>query len=122
MTAVEDQEAREIQIEALVRRARVLRAEMTNCQDSLKAIESRLDELVEVGWKVEIDGIAATKKPANRSFNISLALEKMSPEEKLECVTTNLNPKKVREWADNNGLTEACMELADDSKTRLVLS
>lgn len=114
-------EQTEIQIEALVRRARQISGEIKELQETKTAIESKIDSLVDVGWKADIDGVQATKRLGNRSFSVPLALARMTAEQKLECVTTNLNAKKVREWADSEGITEECMEEPSD-KTRLVLS
>lgn len=123
MTAPEmtDEEARTYQIEALVRRARALRAEQTSIAETIKAIEAKLDSLTEVGWKVVIDDIPASKKPGNRTFSMELAIAKMTPEEKLSCVSTGINASTVREIADAKGWTEACMLDPDETKTRLVL-
>lgn len=119
MTDEQDQKA--FQIEAIVRRVRVLKAEQTTISETIKTLESKLDDLVETGWKADIDGIQASKKLGNRTFSMELAIAKMTPEEKLSCVSTGINSNTVREIADSKGWTEQCMVDPDPDKTRLVL-
>lgn len=123
MTTVEltDEELKQNQIEAIVRRIRVLSAEAKTISETVKTLESKLDSLVETGWKADVDGIACTKKLGNRSFSMELAIAKMTPEEKLSCVSTGINANTVREIADSKGWTEECMLEPDATKTRLVL-
>lgn len=111
-----------LQVEALVRRARGLAAEIREMTETKKAIESRIESLVPLGWKSEIDSIPAQRKLGNRSFNRDLAIARMTQEQKLQCVTTGIDDKMVRAIADSQGWTEECMVEPDPDKTRLVLS
>lgn len=120
MTTI-DEETKAIQIEAIVRRARVIAAEIRSLTETKNALEAKLDSLVDVGWKAEVDGIPASKKTGNRSFSPALAIARMTAEQKLACVSTSINNKTVREIADTEGWTEECMA-EPDGKTRIVLS
>lgn len=114
-------EQTELQLEALVRRARVIAAEIRELTETKKAIEDKIDSLVEVGWKVEIDGIPASKKTGNRTFSEALALAKMTAEQKQNCIETIVSKKAIRAIADSKGWTEECMVEPDD-KTTIKLS
>jgi hypothetical protein len=116
-----EEEARQQQIEAIVRRVRALSAERKTISETIEALTSKLDELVEVGWKAEIDGVPAAKRAGNRTFGAELAIARMTEEQKLSCITTGINAKKVRAIADEMGWTEECM-IEPDDKTRIVFS
>lgn len=118
MTAV-DAETRAIQIEALVRRARALSAEVKANQETIRTLMTKIDELVEVGWKADIDGVPCAKRFGNRKFSRDLAIARMTAEQKLACVTTGIDEKKVREIAESEGFVEDCM--VESEGTRIVL-
>lgn len=108
---------------ALVRRGRALAAEIKTMTEEMNKIKSRLEEIVPVGWKEEIDGVSASRKPGNRTFSEQLALAQFTTDEKLSCVARPaVDPKLVRALADAKNITQSCMALPDASKTSVKLS
>lgn len=109
-------------VSALVRRGRLLAAEMKSMSEEHKKIIARLDELVPVGWKLDVDGIPASKRTGNRSFSPALAISHFTAEEKAACVKTVVDPKEVRSIAEARNLVEACMVEPDGDKAILKLA
>lgn len=95
--------------EALARRARSLAAEEKSLKEEREKIESRIADLVPVGWTIMVDGVPVRKSLGNRTFSAELAAGHLSPEELAACKADGIDPKKVRELAEAKGLVEACM-------------
>lgn len=112
------------QLEALVRRARSVSAEIKAGSEELKALMARIDELTEVGWKMDIDGVPASKRRGNRSFSASAAYDSLTPEERLTVLRTGrslVDDKLVRALVESKGTVEQFMVEADLGKARVEL-
>lgn len=100
----------EEQVEALVRRRRVVAAEVAELNEQIKDIDIKIESLVPEDWSVTIDGVPAKMKQPNRKFNSKLAIAQFTDEQKKACIERMVNDKKVREIADELDITESCME------------
>lgn len=102
------------EIEALVRRARSMDAEIRELNEAKALVVARIDKLVDVGWKMDVDGVTVRKTAGNRRFDAKLALSMLDPDTKLSCVRTVIDDKLVRAAAQSAGIEDACMTGGDD--------
>lgn len=104
---------------ALVRLGRQLDAEIRDLGERKRAVIKALDEVTDVGWKLVVDGVPASKKLGNRTFSPALALERFTVEEKLSVISTGIDFAAVRALADNLGFTEECMVSPETTSVKL---
>lgn len=97
------------QLEALVRRHRQLGAEMAELKAERDALETSINDQVEVGWKITVDGVPASKRAPNRAFDMVTAVSLLGPEAKQACVVTSFDQKLVRDAAKEAGILDDCM-------------
>ncbi len=97
---------------ALIRRARSVAAEIKSQNEELKEIVGKLNDLLPVGWKGVVDGVSASKRSSNRTFDPKAYYLQLSPEEKLSCLRTGLaliDEKLVADLAKTKGDKEQFM-------------
>lgn len=116
-----DHELQVAQLSALVRRHRELGAELAGLTEERKAIQDQVSGLTRPGWKLVVDGVAATHRDANRTFSLALALQVLPTETKASCVDKQprFDAKLIREAVEAAGLLEECMEV-DVAKSTVV--
>lgn len=109
-------------IAAQVRRYRALASEVAELQGEMKDIQTMIDANVETGWKLDVDGVTASKRAGNREFCKVTAIGLMTEEQKAACKATVYVDKKIRETVTIAGLLEACMIEKPDARPVVKLS
>jgi hypothetical protein len=104
-------------VEMLVRQARELQAEIDEKVAEKAAIVDRLKKEIQPGEKVVVDGVAASHRPGNRKYSLTLALKLLDDETKLKCVRPMIDEKFVRMTVEQMGLIDSAMEPAPADKT-----
>lgn len=105
----------EQQAVALVRRYRELGSMIAELQGEQAQIKTQVEQSTQAGWKLTVDGKAASHREANRKFDLITAVGLLSAEDKKDCVVTQYDPKKIREKAKALGIEENCMIRAEDA-------
>lgn len=103
------------QAEALVRRHRELDSAIAELRAEQADIKQTVLAATEAGWKLVVDGKAASHRPANRTFSMVEAILRLSADDKRECVVTQYDPKLIRAKAEAAGLLDDCMVRAEDA-------
>lgn len=109
-------------ITALTRRYRALAADVAALQDEMTTIKARIDDAVEVGFKLDVDGVPVAKRAGNREFCKITAISLLSPEQKEACKATVYVDKTIRKTVEDAGLLAQCMIEKPDAKPQLKLS
>lgn len=109
-------------IAAQVRRYRALASEVAELQGEMKQIQELVDATVDTGWKLDVDGVTASKRAGNREFCKITAIGLMSDEQKAACKATVYVDKKIRETVTVAGLLEQCMIDKPDARPVVKLS
>lgn len=102
----------EIQRTALIRRGRVVSSEIRTMQEEVKEIQAKLADLVPIGWKDVIDGVEASRRSSNRTFDWRGYYDSLTPNDKLECLRTGfalVDEKAVAKHAESKGEKERFM-------------
>lgn len=109
------------QLEALIRRHRELGAEVAALTEERKEIQRQVSELTKPGWKMVVDGVAASHREANRTFSEVLALSVLDTDAKKRCVdkAPRFDPKLIRKEVEEAGKLEECM-VVDPEKNSIV--
>lgn len=94
---------------AMVRRYRQLGNAEAEIRAEMNSIKSLIENSVEEGWSMEIDGVPAAKRKGNRKFSKDAALELLTESEKLDCLVTVYHDGKVREMVEAKDLLDAAM-------------
>lgn len=97
------------QIEGLIRRHRQLVADAAELKGEADEIKRAVDSATEVGWKFTVDGITASKREANRSFDVSVAVTLLDADERAACVVTRYDAELLRAAIKEKNLLETCM-------------
>lgn len=105
----------EDQLSALIRRHRELGGEVAEIQAEMTSIKEQIEGDTEVGWKLTVDGITASKRAPNRNFDLVSAVALLPAEMKMACVTTSYDAKKVRAAVEALGLIDSVMVDRDDA-------
>lgn len=92
-----------------MRRYRELGAEKATIDGEMTEIKNQIDADVEVGFKMNIDGLAVSKRSPNRSFDTLLAVSLLDSDTKQSCVVTSYDAKKLRAAIEEQGLLEQAM-------------
>lgn len=95
---------------AAVRRYRQLAAVKAEIETEQASIVAFLSERTEVGWSIEVDGVAAQKRHPRRKFSLPLAVGLLTPEEREACKAMSFNAELVRETVEAKGLLDDAME------------
>lgn len=98
---------------ALIRRGRAVSAEIKTMTEELKEINSKLADLVPIGWKDVIDGVEASRRSSNRVFNWGAYYDQLDPNDKMMCIRTGMalvDEKLVAKHAASAGQKERFME------------
>lgn len=96
---------------ALVRRHRELQATKLEIEAEQVRIKDLIDESVEVGWSLEVDGVPAHKRAGNRRFSRAMAVDLLSPAERLDCVADpHYDDTRLRSVLESKDLLEEAME------------
>lgn len=106
-------------LEALVRRHRELGSQIAELKGEQDEIKTRIDDGVAVGWSLNVDGVKASKREPNRSFDMVTAVTLLSPEAKEACIQRSFDPKAVRDAVEKAGLLDECM-VSDLAKSAVV--
>lgn len=106
----------EDQITGLIRRHRLLGGEVAEIQAEMIAIKEQIEAEVSNGWKLPVDGITASKREANREFDITLAFGHLDPIDITACKREILDPKLVRELIEKRELLDSCMVRKAEAK------
>lgn len=96
-------------LESLVRRYRMLGAQMAELRGEQDQIKMMIDENVPVGWSRSVDGVAAHKREGNRSFDMVIAVSLLDDAAKAECVKTGYDQGRVRAAIEAAGKIDECM-------------
>lgn len=109
------------QLEALIRRHRELGAEVAALTEERKAIQAQVSGLTKPGWKMVVDGVAASHREANRAYSEVVALTVLDADAKKRCVDKlpRFDPKLVRAEVEAAGKLEECM-VVDPEKSSVV--
>lgn len=107
--------------ESLIRRYRALGADKAEIDGEMAEIKNQLDAITDVGWKLTVDGLTASKRMPNRVFDPSIAVTLLDAETKQLCVTTSYDPKKLRQAVEALGLIDDAMTDRPDAATVLKL-
>jgi hypothetical protein len=110
-----------VSIEALVREARELDAEIKELTEKKDALVGRIKAELKPGDFGVVDGVRYAMREGNRKFSMATALSMMTDDMKLKCISTKLDEKLVRQTVDALGFTEQCMVIAPDAKPILDL-
>jgi hypothetical protein len=105
-----------------VRRHRQLGAELAELKAERDALELSINDQVQVGWQLSVDGVLASKRAGNRSFDMVTAISLLDAEVKKSCVVTSFDSKLVREAAKSAGVLDDCMLPALDKAPVLKLA
>lgn len=97
------------QIEGLVRRYRELGSAIAELKGEQEEIKRQVDDLVDIGWKDQIDGVAVHKRAPNRSFCPITAASLLSADDRKLCVVSRFDEKMLRAKIESAGLIEDCM-------------
>ncbi len=80
--------------------------------EELKEIQAKISDLAPIGWKAVIDGVEASRRSSNRSFDWRGYYETLAPAERLLCIRTGMglvDEKLVAKHADSAGEKERFM-------------
>jgi hypothetical protein len=105
----------EAQVEGLVRRYREIGAVIEEMKAEQAEIKSRVDGLVQLGWKSTVDGQPVHKREPNRSFCPITAVDMLSPEQRKNCQVHRYDDKMLRAAVDSIGKLDDCMLLKADA-------
>lgn len=100
----------DLKLEWMVRRYRQLAATKSEIEAEMSAITSEVNELVDVGWSIIIDGVPASKRNGRRQFSLETAVTFIHPEDRDAFKATVFDVTRVREYVEAKGLLEQCME------------
>lgn len=102
-------------LEALVRRYRELGSAIAELAGEQAEIKEQVKNIVDVGWKAQIDGVAVHLRAPNRSFDLATAIGLLDEETKKSCVVTRYDPALVRAAVETAGLIEDAMLEKEDA-------
>lgn len=105
-------------VEGLIRRHRVLGADLAEIKGEMDGIKNHIDDLTEIGWSTTIDGLTSSKRAGNRSFSSALALmilNEHAPEKKPLCVVTRYDDRLLRQVVEDLGLIDDAMVSKEDA-------
>lgn len=105
-----------------VREARRLDAEIKAMAETKASLESKIKEVLAVGEIVTVDDVVCVLRAGNRKFNEKAALALMPVEIQVKCIVKAVDPKLVRQFADEMGITDAAMDPAGEGKSILKLT
>lgn len=107
---------------AQVRRYRALDSQIAELKEEQANIQALVDEAVDSGWKLDVDGQTASKRPGNRTFDPVLSLSHLTAEEKKSAIKTAYDEKVLRALVTAKGVVDSCMVDRPDSKPVIKLS
>ena len=111
----------EEQLEALIRRHRQLLAEAAELTAEAKEIKDAIDDAIEVGWQLTVDGLTASKRDGNRAFDVTVAVTSLPKDVREACVVTRYDADLLRAAVKEAGLLESCMQPKPGTKPVLKL-
>lgn len=98
------------QLKYLTRRYRQLAITMGEIDAEMKEISQSINEVLPVGFTMDVDGIPITKKNGRRSFSLIKAVTLLLPEERDQFKQVMFDAKGVREFIESKGLLDEAME------------
>lgn len=96
-------------IENLVRRYRTLAGVIAEMQAEQAQIVSYINEQVDVGWSIEVDGVPASKRKGRRQFDLTTAVTFLTADQRDESKRVMFDVTMVRELIEAEGLLDECM-------------
>ncbi len=100
------------QAHALIRRGRAVASEIKAMGEELKEINSKLSDLLPIGWKDVIDSVEASRRSSNRQFDWKGYYDQLPAEGKLDCLRSGIglvDEKLVAKHAESKGEKERFM-------------
>jgi hypothetical protein len=108
-------------IDQLVRRYREIGSVIEELRAEQSEIKAMVNDMVDIGWKSNVDGQPVHKRLPNRSFCAVTATGLLTAEQRKNCVVTRYDEKMLRAAVDSLGKLEECMLLKADSEAVLKL-
>lgn len=101
--------ADEAQLMAWIRRDRQLAGEAAEIAAERAELKAKVDSETEVGWKLPVDGVTASKRDANREFDRILGFGVLNEAERLACKVERYDDKLIRAAVEARGMLQECM-------------
>lgn len=108
-------------LDGLVRRYREIGSVIEELRAEQTEIKAMVNDMVEVGWKSNVDGQPVHKRLPNRAFCPITAVGLLDDEQRKACVVTRYDDKALRAAVDGLGKLEDCMILKDSAEAVLKL-